>query len=123
MPNFKKIGSTIEKLASLANYAVISGKQLNKKAYFTIGLCNESISIKSKYSNLDLNNTVVSPNDNDEAQYKVRIDIRKLNQVFNALNSIKPRTISASISHENSVCFQFSHEYTNFTIILPNHDV
>lgn len=127
MPNFKDMIMTIEKLASLAKYALIASKYQEDKAYLTIGLCNESILIKTKFSKLTLDNdeTVLPRQSNvEEAQekaYKVRINICQLNQVFTGIALIKPTGATCSIRHEENVCFHFQTDLISFKVILPDY--
>lgn len=122
MPTFEQVSSTIENLASSAQYAVVCAKiNEENKAQFTIGLINDYISIKRKFGNLDLNDRVST--ENSENSVKVRVDIVKMNYILNAIALIKPTTISCSISHEMELRFDFFNELGNYQVIIPNFQV
>lgn len=110
----------------MAQFAIITAKrQADSGANFSISLCNETISIKSKYNNLKLNdaaNINGGGSGGEDCKYKIRIDIRKLHSVFSALSSIKPTTIYASIGHESVICFYYLNDLISFKIVLPNYD-
>lgn len=118
---------TIEKLASLAKYALIASKYQEDKAYLTIGLCNESILIKTKFSQLTLEddaNVLPRQSHVEEGQdkaYKVRINIFQLNQVFAGIALIKPTGATCSLRHEENVCFHFHNDLTSFKVMLPDY--
>ena len=113
----------------MAQFGIVSGKydpDNRNKAHFTIGLVNDSISIKSKFTRLDLNTEAdideEEEDDDDVVQrlYKIRIDLRRLHQVFSAISMIKPNAITCSISHQNGISLHFYHQMCSFKLTLPN---
>ncbi|UXI18658.1 hypothetical protein NH340_JMT04601 [Sarcoptes scabiei] len=129
LPPFKQISSAIESLSSMSQYAIFSSKVINpSKAYVAIGVCSDSMIIKSKFSDLEIysQKQVNSENNSafaDQCIYKARIDIRRLNQALIALANFKPTAIIFQISNEKAICMHFFNDMANFKIILPHFDV
>jgi len=126
LPEFKIVGTTIDRLTNISHYVIIGAKIEDNKGIFTIGVETDSIAVKSKFSQLDLNhNNQISsgesqPSNNDRPAAKVRIDVRKLNLVFSSLSHIKPSSIICNLINEERIHLKFFHNYVNFQAIIPN---
>lgn len=124
LPNFRQLSPIIERTATLAQFALIVGKRTpDNKGSFSVGLLNDFMSAKSKFCRLALHENGSSPDElvNDNA-FKVRIDIRRLNQVFGAMTSIKAAQTRCSIRNGSAICFDFYNEFVSFRITLPNYE-
>lgn len=107
----------------LGNYSIISSKlQPGNQAYLAIKLCNDSMSIKSKFNALDTNpNQQNSTNIQDlNTVYEVRIDIRVLSQIFLSLSTIKNLMIYCKISAEKAFILNCFNDNLNFEFILSH---
>lgn len=121
LPNFRQLTPILERTSTLAQYAIVIGKRTpDNKATFSVGLLNDYMSAKTRFTRLTLHDDPNNPvNDNG---VKIRIDIRRLTQVFNAMASIKSAQTRCSIRHNSAICFDFFNEFISFRITLPNYE-
>lgn len=125
LPNFRQLSPIIERTATLAQFALIVGKRNpDNKGSFSVGLLNDFMSAKTKFCRLNLQENSGSSSDGsvNETAVKVRIDIRRLNQVFVAMSAIKSAQTKCSIRNASAICFDFFNEFVSFRITLPNYE-
>lgn len=106
----------------LGNYSIVSSKlQPGNKAYLAIKLCNDSMSIKSKFNLLDTNPIQQITNSQDlNTVYEVRIDIRVLSQIFLAISTIKNLIVYCKISADKAFIVNCFNDNLNFEFILSH---
>lgn len=115
------IGTT-ERLAHFSQYLDLAAKRTEpSKALITIIVQSDSINIKNQLTNLELNSGHDSRSDNTfDGWVRVRVDIRKINVLFNTLKQLKPNAVVCDISNRTRIHFQFSHNSINFEAVVAN---
>ena len=127
LPEAPTVISTIERLNDLCQYMTIKAKAVDhRKTCLTFGAETESIAVKTKFTDLELNVTTDDSDSKDNVTtnwVSVRVSVKKINVIFNTLKHLKPNSITCNISHKNKIYFQFFHNFANFQAILPNVDI
>lgn len=111
-------------MVPLATKVIISGKQQARdKAYMTMHFITNSLLVKCKYGNLELNNPSNTEVDEAAPKYKVCLNLQLLQKLFNAISNTNFEKVACSLADEAEICFHFYHQLANFEVSLLHYNM
>ena len=119
------MGAATERMAHFHHFIDIEAKRVEQtKAFLLVSVETDSISVVTQLYDIDVNEDNASQSSNtSDGLVGVRIDVRKMNLIFNTLKHMKPTSVTMNISDKNRIYFQFINNSFIFQSILPNIDL